>query len=164
MLAGCGDSKKESFLERAEKQVDEEWEEMTPAEKRAELQKTERNQKRWEKQQGKCPEFAARTTRAFGPEGGEVATLRIGCGDVNQWPLIVKSGLLQCEEEATSSFIFQRVWLTAPDGTVYGVNGTAQEAGYPGIDPIWKNDPAGYGLKINISPLIDRGLKLCESS
>lgn len=160
-LSGCGDSK-ESFLEQAEKKVNEEWEEMSPAEKRAELRKTERNQRRWETQQRKCPEYAARQSYAVGPEGGEVASLKIGCGDLGQWPLKVKSGLLQCEEEVSGGFVLQKVWFTAPDGTVYGVNGTAQDAGYPGIDSIWKNDPAGYGLKINIGPLIDRGLKLCS--
>jgi len=54
------------------------------------------------------------------------------------------------------------VLFEAPDGTTYGLNGTAQTMGYPGIDPIWKPDPLGYGLKINIGALMDRGLELCQ--
>lgn len=163
LFAGCGEEKETQF-EKIKSEVEAEWDELTPAQERRRLKVANAQQRRWEKRQRVCPEFAARATSAPGPEGYEVATLRIGCGDVGGWPLTVKSGLLQCEEEVTSSFVFQRVWFTAPDGAVYGINGTAQEAGYPGIDPIWKDDPAGYGLKVNISPLIDRGLRLCESA
>ena len=159
VLAGCGE-KKETQYEKIKHEVEAEWEELTPAQERRRLKAANASQRRWEK----CPGYAARPTHALGPEGVEVASLRIGCGDVGRWPLKVKSGLLQCEEEVVNGYLLQKVWFTAPDGTAYGVNGTAQDAGYPGIDPIWKDDPAGYGLKISISPLIDQGLKLCESA
>ena len=45
----------------------------------------------------------------------------------------------------------------------YAVNGTAM-AHYPElprIDRIWAPDPKIPGAKINISPVIDRGLELC---
>lgn len=163
-LSGCGASKKESFMERAERQVGEEWEEMSPAEKRAELRKTERNQARWERQQRKCPAYLARPKQMPGPAGVMVPSLHEGCGDFGEWPLTVKSGVLQCEEEIVSSFVVQRVTFTTPDGTVYAVNGHALDAGYPDIKPIWKKDPGSYGLRVNIGPLIDRGLRLCEGS
>lgn len=103
---------------------------------------------------------------AEGPEGDSLRSLRIACGDVGAgWPLTVKQGLLQCESEVLPSFTVERVTFEAPDGTVYGVNGSAVSVGYPRIDPIWKkDDSAGYGLKVNISPLIDRGLRLCAEA
>ncbi|HTU15936.1 MAG TPA: DUF2511 domain-containing protein [Solirubrobacterales bacterium] len=71
-----------------------------------------------------------------------------------KWPLTVDHGTLGCDGMG--------VLFEAPDGTTYGLNGTAQTMGYPGIDPIWKPDPLGYGLKINIGALMDRGLELCQ--
>lgn len=51
----------------------------------------------------------------------------------------------------------------APDGTDYAVNGTALtvEPDLPKIDAIWKNDPDVPGTRINIGPVIDKGLSLC---
>jgi len=42
------------------------------------------------------------------------------------------------------------------------VNGTAENKGYPKIDPIWKDDPTNPGLKINISDVLAEGRKLCK--
>ncbi len=33
---------------------------------------------------------------------------------------------------------------------------------WPDIDPIWADDPDVKGLKVNIGPLIERGLALCD--
>lgn len=70
------------------------------------------------------------------------------------WPVTVNSGVVKCDGGA--------VTFTA-NGTTYAVNGTAMDTNpnMSRIDPIWKKDPAGYGLKIDISPILDTGLRLC---
>jgi hypothetical protein len=47
------------------------------------------------------------------------------------------------------------------EGALYGVNGFGSEK-YADIQPIWR--PAPGGLRVDIGPMIDRGLKLCEES
>src|SRR4051812_25008227 len=72
------------------------------------------------------------------------------------WPLTVDSGELACEGLA--------VTFKAPDGTKYAVNGTARSrTSLPKIDRIWADAPDNTGAKINIGPLIDAGLELCDS-
>jgi hypothetical protein len=82
------------------------------------------------------------------------------------WPLTVSSGVLRCEVPALVTF-------TTEDETTYAVNGAAggfaEDRGWvDDISPIWKEDPrsrldpALTGLKVNIGPLIDDGLALCE--
>ena len=71
------------------------------------------------------------------------------------WPLTVDEGIVRCEGAG-------EVYFEA-DGTTYAVNGTARGASdAPEIDQIWADDPEIKGLKINIGPIIDRGLELCE--
>ena len=76
------------------------------------------------------------------------------------WPLTVDRGTLSCDGPG--------VVFTTDDGEEYAVNGTAKGSGYPGIEPIWREDPdlalddGGPPLRVDISPLIDRGLELCE--
>lgn len=88
---------------------------------------------------------------------GEVTRAEFG----DEWPFTVASGTLSCDgSRGLGSVIF-----TAPDGTRYGLNGTAQDQlGLPAIDPIWRYQPgmAKYELRVDIGPLIDRGLALCE--
>ncbi|GAB3783882.1 hypothetical protein GCM10027601_17000 [Nocardioides ungokensis] len=77
-----------------------------------------------------------------------------------KWPLTVDSGTLSCDgSNGVGAVVF-----TASDGTKYALNGTAKSSGnYADIRPIWADDKAlGYGLKKDISPLIDKGLTLCE--
>jgi len=72
-----------------------------------------------------------------------------------QWPLTVEAGVVSCENY---SVIFMDL-----EGKRYVVNGTAT-AHYkylPEIDEIWAPDPKVPGSKINISPVIERGLELC---
>jgi hypothetical protein len=79
---------------------------------------------------------------------------KAGFGD--SWPLTVDSGELACEGSA--------VTFKAPDGTTYAVNGTARgSTDLPEIDRIWAEAPGTMGLKINIGPLIDAGLELCDN-
>jgi hypothetical protein len=51
-------------------------------------------------------------------------------------------------------------------GKTYGLNGTARnlekQRGYADIREIWKDDPVDSGAKINIGPIIEKGLSLCE--
>ena len=85
---------------------------------------------------------------------GSIAAEAVSREDFGQeWPLTVDSGILACQGAGAVTF-------TTPDGTTYAVNGLAQSATpYPDIDPIWAD--AGNGYKVDIGPLIDRGLRLC---
>ena len=91
---------------------------------------------------------------------GKKRTARLSKADVpkGRWPLTVSEGVVRCEG---SGGIGSVIFRTA-EGEDYGVNGTALSRGLPGIEPIWKKDPAVPGTRINISPVLDRGLKLCE--
>ena len=75
------------------------------------------------------------------------------------WPLTVDSGWINCESYGIATF-------TTQDGSVYALNGLAQGQGFPSIDPIWAANPyAGdFGEQpyINIGPLMDRALSICE--
>ena len=71
------------------------------------------------------------------------------------WPLTVPSGIVRCEGAG-------EVYFEA-EGTTYAVNGLALGRDRaPEIDRIWAPDPDFKGLKIDIGPIIDRGLDLCE--
>lgn len=63
-------------------------------------------------------------------------------------------GYLECEPPGAIVF--------KGGGKAYAVNGTAENKGYPKIDPIWKADPTSPGSKINISDVIAEGRKLCK--
>lgn len=71
-----------------------------------------------------------------------------------RWPFTVARGLLSCRDSA--------VTFTAR-GRIYGINGTALGRGFKRVDPIWRksSDPLA-GPRINIGPILDRGLKLCD--
>jgi hypothetical protein len=89
-------------------------------------------------------------------EGGSGETVRAeDFGD--SWPLTVSEGRLACERGMAVVF-------TDPSGNRYAVNGMAMtwDLGAD-IDPIWRDNPNPDlgGLKVNIGPLIDRGLDLC---
>lgn len=75
----------------------------------------------------------------------------------DEWPLTVPDGDLRCVDD--SSVIFLRGGLT------YAVNGlargSADENGWRLIDEIWRDDPSLPGTKVDMHPLIERGLDLC---
>ncbi len=87
----------------------------------------------------------------------EQVVTRSDFGD--EWPLTVDSGVLRCEEG--SAVVFK----DDADGTVYAVNGMAQtwDLGVD-IEEIWADDPdiPEPEFRINIGPLLDAGLDLCE--
>jgi Protein of unknown function (DUF2511) len=90
------------------------------------------------------------STDADGDGGGGLEVSRADFG--RDWPLTVKSGTLNCEGAGAVTF--------TTNGTTYAVNGLASGMDqWPEIDAIWAD--ASGGLKKNIGPLIDRGLKLC---
>jgi hypothetical protein len=86
---------------------------------------------------------------------GSIGAEEVSRGDFGEdWPLTVDSGVLACQGAGAVTF-------TALDGTTYAVNGLAQSATpYPEIDPIWADSGKP---KVDIGPLIDRGLDLCAT-
>jgi hypothetical protein len=79
-----------------------------------------------------------------------------------KWPLSVQTGTLNCTPLGTLAL----VTFTA-NGITYAVNGTAKarakQNGWREIDEIWKDNPnPKYGPKINISPIVEKGLSLCK--
>ncbi|WP_394334220.1 DUF2511 domain-containing protein [Mycobacteroides abscessus] len=69
------------------------------------------------------------------------------------WPLTVSEGTLECNNMA--------VTFRTQDGATYAVNGTARSK-HPGLEPIWKPSPEVPGARVNIGPLLNAGLKLCN--
>ena len=89
-----------------------------------------------------------------GGGGEEISRQDLG----KDWPLTVDSGTLHCERVGLDAVTF-----TADDGTTYAVNGAAKGTDeWPDIDRIWADNPDVKGLKIDIGPLIQRGLRLCD--
>lgn len=91
---------------------------------------------------------------ACGSSSGSGNDREVAASDYgDEWPLTVESGTLRCDGD---SVIFET------GGTEYAVNGLADGRGYADIDPIWAPAPEGGGLKLNIGPLLDDGLELCQ--
>jgi len=78
---------------------------------------------------GRKPEATVRRAHVTQAEFGE------------QWPLIVSEGDLVC---APVNLV-----LFETGGRQYAVNGSAKGAGYPSIDPIWRDAPR----RSNVSPV-----------
>jgi len=76
-----------------------------------------------------------------------------------EWMLTVDKGELICKAPKGTA---NTIVFIVPDGTEYGVNGIATSRGYADIQPIWKDNPEIPGTKINIGPLISKGLELCK--
>lgn len=81
--------------------------------------------------------------------GEEISRAEFG----DRWPFMVDAGTLHCDLPNRVTF--------KTDGVAYGVNGAAVAYGFPPINPIWRNDPSIPGAKVNVGPLIERGLKIC---
>ncbi|HOW75701.1 MAG TPA: DUF2511 domain-containing protein [Candidatus Competibacteraceae bacterium] len=79
-----------------------------------------------------------------------------------EWPLTVKKGTLNCTSLGTLGIITFTV-----NGITYAVNGTAKararQNDWREINEIWRDNPnPQYGPKINIAPLVQKGLSLCK--
>jgi hypothetical protein len=108
------------------------------------------------KEEAPPPEATQSNPELESADPGSVSKTEFG----EEWPLKVPSGDLRCEgSEGFGSVVF-----TAPNGTDYAVNGPALDNGYPEIEPIWRFEPGleKYELRVNMSPLLERGLALCE--
>ena len=94
------------------------------------------------------------------PRQSSPRTARIGTWSIPErdWPLTVSEGVVRCQERDGRPL----VTFVTPDARVYGVNGAAVSRGLPRIDPIWRRDPDLPGGRADISPLLERGLSLCE--
>jgi hypothetical protein len=81
----------------------------------------------------------------------------------DKWPLTVPYVVVHCEGITVAGRPHRVATLDAPDGKTYAVNGTAKNhSDYLDIDPIWAPHPDVSGLKIDISPVIDAALALCD--
>jgi hypothetical protein len=79
-----------------------------------------------------------------------------------KWPLSVQNGTLNCTPLGTLAI----VTFTA-NGVTYAVNGTAKarakQNGWREINEIWRDNPnPQHGPKINIGPIVEKGLSLCK--
>jgi len=75
----------------------------------------------------------------------------------DRWPLIVDTGRVDCAHGA--ALVFRH------EGTSYALNGTALGKGYPGIDPIWKDEARALNhrpLNVDLTPLIDLARQQCR--
>lgn len=81
---------------------------------------------------------------------GALSTSAAGCAppteEFDPWPFRVDAVTLECK--------VGRVYVTAPDGSRYGVNGSAR-GNSAGTEPIQSH--------YDVQPVIDRGLELCRS-
>ncbi|WP_042939083.1 DUF2511 domain-containing protein [Rhodococcus sp. AW25M09] len=69
------------------------------------------------------------------------------------WPFTATEGVLMCAAP-------DRVTFTT-DRTMYALNGPAKSAGaFEDVTPIWK-DSDFPGVKVDLGPMIDKGLTLC---
>lgn len=124
------------------------------------------SEKLGEPQDGYCKDFAGAPTAApvdvpASVKGDPGLLVSTTYGD--QWPLTVPYVVAHCKDITAGGENLHVVTITAPDGTIYSANGTAKShTEYPILTPIWAEDPNVKGLKIDISPVIDAGLKLCS--
>ena len=92
---------------------------------------------------------------------GGTATVRAAdYGD--RWPFTVSEGVIECAPFREKLHVL----TFTSGGKTYGLNGTARtlakEKGYAEITGIWRDDPMNGGAKINIEPIIEKALTLCE--
>lgn len=97
--------------------------------------------------------FATAGCGGGGEDEGHVTRKEMG----KQWPLTVDEGTLACDGENGVG----AVTFTTEDGKEYAVNGTAKSQGYDAIEPIWAKGEGAIPKK-DLTPLVDRGLKLCK--
>lgn len=72
----------------------------------------------------------------------------------DRWPLTVDSGEVRCVNGTHIIFVTDR-WT-------FGVNGIARGSGkYTAIESIWRKDPNIEGARMDMTPIISKGLSLC---
>ena len=86
-----------------------------------------------------------------------------------EWPLTIEKGYLHCICVDRRGFPFSQcvkgaITLHDPlEGVTYSVNGVhaPQFARTADIEPVRRTDPLESSVKIDLGPLIERGLALC---
>ncbi|WP_353885870.1 DUF2511 domain-containing protein [uncultured Deinococcus sp.] len=88
-------------------------------------------------------------------------TQTIGVEDLGaKWPLTFERGELACLGQAITIKDLASNITYALNGAA---DGAAREFGWSDVRPVWKDAPTSMGIpKLDISPLIDRGLSLCR--
>ena len=74
------------------------------------------------------------------------------------WPFTVEEGVVRCLGGSAVVLI--------AEGTTYAINGLARgriaDEGWSEVEPIWLENPSIPGTRIDIGPVIDIGLDLCD--
>lgn len=111
------------------------------------------------------------TALTFQVSAGEISHKDYG----DKWPFSVEKGDIACRKNAVFFVV---------DGTAYAINGVASSQGYTDITPIWRENPEFLEqqkqiakkekkslaevqeimgiLRVDISPILNEGLKLCR--
>ena len=92
------------------------------------------------------------------PEIGETGgAARISSSDLprGQWPLTVRSGEIRCE--GNGGIVFR-----TPQGNDHAVTRVAADAGLLPLEALWRDKPGDPGTPMDITPLVERGLALCD--
>ena len=100
--------------------------------------------------------------------GGTTTIYRAKMGE--EWPLTIEKGYLHCDCVERGSPFFQcvkgAVIIHDPlEGVTYSVNNVyvPQVVNATDIERIRRTDPENPSLKLDLGPLIERGLELCPS-
>ena len=77
------------------------------------------------------------------------------------WPFTVSEGTLLCAPYGVGGN--QQSVTFVANRRMYAANGTAKGTDqFEDIDAIWKDNPDIPGTKVNIGPILDKGLSLCR--
>lgn len=101
---------------------------------------------------GDRPNLGARRDGPGPASTGRIVVSRDQFGD--EWPLTVERGEVECMDGFIAVF--------HQNAKTWALNGAAQTRGYPEIDPIWRDNPAVPGTKINIGVLTELALQQCD--
>lgn len=121
-----------------------------------------------EPQYGLCSDYAS--TAPTAPATVDVPShlkanpgLLVSTNFGDKWPLTVPYVVATCKNITAGGELLHIVTVTDPDGNTYSGNGTAKaHTPYPSVDAIWADNPDVSGLKVDISPVVDAGLDLCQ--
>jgi Protein of unknown function (DUF2511) len=106
---------------------------------------------------------APSSTRADQPPNRPAGYVSDATWTDGPWPFTVPEGTLLCAPYGVGGRS-QSVTFIA-NGVVYAINGTAKGTHqFAPLEQIWKDNPQMAGTKVNIGPMLDRGLSLCRTS
>lgn len=101
------------------------------------------------------------TTDEGCPQDGNKVLVTPDCV-AEEWPLTVDEGEAYCTEPSAALL---RVPAGQPEGGIYGLNGMADSVvdGLKPLEDVWRENPDIDGTRINIGPLIDIALAMCDA-